>query len=193
MLGAACGPMRFLLGVVILAMGVSGLAAIAEARHGRHHGHYHSRHYLREVDRNAHAAPEPAPRTSNYARQRNGAGGFADGIRRMIGACTDQMAEMKGMPFDAVSRTIRAGETSATRWSRSAATASTAADRVVVNLVTACPAEGRLTPLGRLDAKQRQLQSVRQGIDAIRPALAAFENSLNEAQRAQLTAAVFLN
>jgi hypothetical protein len=55
--------------------------------------------------------------------------------------------------------------------------------------VTACPAEGRLTPLGRLDAKQRQLQSVRQGIDAIRPALAA----LNEAQRAQLTAAVFLN
>jgi hypothetical protein len=43
--------------------------------------------------------------------------------------------------------------------------------------VTACPAEGRLTPLGRLDAKQRQLQSVRQGIDAIRPALAAFENS----------------
>lgn len=27
MLGAACGPMRFLLGVVILAMGVSGLAA----------------------------------------------------------------------------------------------------------------------------------------------------------------------
>jgi hypothetical protein len=59
--------------------------------------------------------------------------------------------------------------------------------------VTACPAEGRLTPLGRLDAKQRQLQSVRQGIDAIRPALAAFENSLNEAQRAQLTAAVFLN
>ena len=28
----------------------------------------------------------------------------------MIGACTDQMAEMKGMPFDAVSRTIRAGE-----------------------------------------------------------------------------------
>jgi hypothetical protein len=93
--------MRFLLGAAILAMGVSGLAASAEARHGRHHGHH--RHYLREVDRNAHAAPEPAPRTSNYARQRNGAGGFADGIRRMIGASTDQMAEMKGMPFDAVS------------------------------------------------------------------------------------------
>jgi LTXXQ motif family protein len=322
MLGAACGPMRFLLGVVILAMGVSGLAAIAEARHGRHHGHYHSRHYQREVDRNAHAAPEPAPRTSNYARQRNGAGGFADGIRRMIGACTDQIAEMKGMPFDAVSRTIRAGENQRHALEQIRSTASTAADtlavtcpkdipaplgqrldklgvaldaigaslatmrpafaafyeslddeqkarlavidlarqsqakadrdtrlaanarvldiagdveqdpvcsqwvailrgwpvsrleanmtlsdeqraalyelsaaiyRVVVNLVTACPAEGRLTPLGRLDAKQRQLQAVRQGIDAIRPALAAFENSLNEAQKAQLTAAVFLN
>lgn len=320
MLGAACGPMRFLLGVAILTMGVSGLAAIAEARHGRHHGHH--RHYLREVDRNAHAAPEPASRTSNYARQRNGAGGFADGIRRMIGACTDQIAEMKGMPFDAVSRTIRAGENQRHALEQIRSTASTAADtlavtcpkdipaplgqrldklgvaldaigaslatmrpafaafyeslddeqkarlavidlarqsqakadrdsrlaanarvldiagdveqdpvcsqwvailrgwpvsrleanmtlsdeqraalyelsaaiyRVVVNLVTACPAEGRLTPLGRLDAKQRQLQAVRQGIDAIRPALAAFENSLNEAQKAQLTAAVFLN
>ena len=61
----------------------------------------------------------------------------------------------------------------------------------VGNLVTACPAESRLTPLGRLDAKQRQLQALRQGIDAMKPLLAAFESSLNEAQKAQLAAAVY--
>jgi hypothetical protein len=137
--------MRFLLGAAILAMGVSGLAASAEARHGRHHGHH--RHYLREVDRNAHAAPEPAPRTSNYSRQRNGAGGFADGIRRMIGACTDQMAEMKGMPFDAVSRTIRAGEHQRHALEQIRTTASTAADTLAVTCPKDIPA-----PLGqRLD------------------------------------------
>jgi hypothetical protein len=62
--------------------------------------------------------------------------------------------------------------------------------RAVGNLVTACPAESHLTPLGRLDAKQRQLQALRQGIDAMKPLLAAFEGSLNEAQKAQLAAAV---
>ena len=158
MLGAACGPMRFLLGVVILAMGVSGLAAIAEARHGRHHGHYHSRHYLREVDRNAHAAPEPAPRTSNYSRQRNGAGGFADGIRRMIGACTDQMAEMKGMPFDAVSRTIRAGENQRHALEQIRTTASTAADTLAVTCPKDIPAPlgQRLGQAGRCARRHRR-------------------------------------
>jgi LTXXQ motif family protein len=62
--------------------------------------------------------------------------------------------------------------------------------RAVGNLVTACPTESHLTPLGRLDAKQRQLQALRQGIDAMTPLLAAFESSLNEPQKAQLTAAV---
>ena len=182
MLGAACGPMRFLLGVVILAMGVSGLAAIAEARHGRHHGHYHSRHYLREVDRNAHAAPEPASRASNYARQRNGAGGFADGIRRMIGACTDQMAEMKGMPFDAVSRTIRAGEHQRHALEQIRTTASTAADTLAVTCPKDIPA-----PLGqRLDKLGVALDAIGASLATMRPAFAAFYESLDDEQKARL-------
>jgi hypothetical protein len=314
--------MRFLFGVAVIVTGVAGLAALAEARHGHHSGHYSypSRHNQRDVERDARPARtlEPAPRASNNAQPRNSAGGFADGIRRMIGACSDQISEMKGMPFDAVSRTVRASESQRHALEQIRTTASTAADtltvtcpkdipaplgrrldtlgvaldavaaslatmrptfaafydslddeqkarlavvdlakadrdtrlaanarildiaadverdpvcrqwvailrgwpvsrleanmtplsdeqrlalydlsaaiyRVVVNLVTECPAEGRLTPLGRLDAKQRQLQTVRHGIDAIRPALTAFENSLNETQKAQLTAAVFLN
>jgi hypothetical protein len=35
------------------------------------------------------------------------------------------------------------------------------------------------------------LQALRQGIDAMKPLLAAFESSLNEGQKAQLAAAVY--
>ncbi len=62
--------------------------------------------------------------------------------------------------------------------------------RATGTLVATCPAEDRLTPLGRLDAKQKQLQALRQGIDAIAPVLSAFENSLNEAQKTRLAAVV---
>jgi len=321
MFGVAWRPVRFLYGVVIMVMGVSALASIAEARHRHHHGHYSSRHSHRGVERAARYARPPVPVSlpSNQVRAGNGAGGFADGIRRMIGACDDQVAEMKGMPFDAVSRTVSTGENQRNALEQIRSITSTAADtlsvacpkdipaplsqrldtlgvalgaingslatlrpafatfydtlddeqkahlavadlsrrsqsgadrgarvaanardvvgatdaeqdpvcrewvtilrgwpvsrletslslsdeqhaalyelsaaifRAVGNLVTACPAESHLTPLGRLDAKQRQLQALRQGIDAMKPLLAAFEGSLNDAQKAQLAAAV---
>ena len=62
--------------------------------------------------------------------------------------------------------------------------------RAAGGLVGACPAEDRFTALGRLDAKQRQLQALRHGIDAIQPVLSKFENSLNDSQRTQLAIAV---
>lgn len=323
MLSAVWRPVRLLFVVApAVMMDVSAFSSIAEARHGHHFGHYSSRQDHREGERGARQTRPlvPVSRPSNDARLHNGAGGFADGVRRMIGACADQAAEMKGMPFDAVSRAVRASENQRNALEQIRSTASTAADtlsvacpkdvpaplsqrldtlgvaldaitaslatlrpalvafyealddeqkarlavidltrrsqsgsdrgarlaanaldvggssdaeqdpvcrqwvailrgwpvsrletsmslsdeqhaalydlsaaiyRAVGNLVTACPAEGRLTPLGRLDAKQRQLQALRQGIDAIKPMLAAFENSLNEAQKAQLAAAVY--
>jgi hypothetical protein len=39
-------------------------------------------------------------------------------------------------------------------------------------------------------AKQRQLQALRQGIDAIQPVLSKFEKSLNDSQRTQLAMAI---
>jgi hypothetical protein len=57
-------------------------------------------------------------------------------------------------------------------------------------LTGACPAEDRFTALGHLDAKQRQLRALRQGIDGIQPVLSKFENSLNDSQRTQLAMAI---
>jgi hypothetical protein len=62
--------------------------------------------------------------------------------------------------------------------------------RATSGLVGACPAEDRFTALGRLDAKQRQLQALRHGIDAIQPFLSKFEDSLNDSQRTQLAMTV---
>jgi hypothetical protein len=54
------------------------------------------------------------------------------------------------------------------------------------DLVAACPMESPVTPIARLDAKEHELQSVRQDIEAIRPFARAFESALNEMQRKQL-------
>jgi hypothetical protein len=62
--------------------------------------------------------------------------------------------------------------------------------RATGGLVGACPAEDRLTALGRLDAKQRQLEALRMGIDAVRPVLSTFENSLSDPQRLRLAAVI---
>ena len=62
--------------------------------------------------------------------------------------------------------------------------------RAAGSLTGTCPAEDRFTALGRLDVKQRQLQALRQGIDAIQPVLSKFENSLTDSQRTQLAIAI---
>jgi hypothetical protein len=60
------------------------------------------------------------------------------------------------------------------------------------DLAEACPAENRVTPLGRLDAKRDELLALREDIEAIQPSAAAFESALNEAQRKQFAEAVDL-
>ena len=57
--------------------------------------------------------------------------------------------------------------------------------RAAGSLAGACAAKDRLTALGRLDAKQQQLQALRQSIDAIAPVL-KFEDSLKCRATAEL-------
>jgi LTXXQ motif family protein len=62
--------------------------------------------------------------------------------------------------------------------------------RAAGGLARACAGKDRLTALGRLDAKQQQLQAMRQGIDMIKPVLSRFEESLNDTQRTRLAIAI---
>ena len=57
-------------------------------------------------------------------------------------------------------------------------------------LVSSCPVEMPLTPLGRLDAEEQQLEALRRGIDTIRPVITTFEKSLTDAQKTRLDAVV---
>jgi hypothetical protein len=58
------------------------------------------------------------------------------------------------------------------------------------DLVEACPVEAPITPVSRLDARQDELQALRQDIEAIRGAAAVFESALNEVQRKRLAEAM---
>jgi hypothetical protein len=57
-------------------------------------------------------------------------------------------------------------------------------------LVSSCPVETPLTPLGRLDAEEKQLAALRRGIDTIQPVITTFQNSLTDAQKTRLDAVV---
>jgi hypothetical protein len=62
--------------------------------------------------------------------------------------------------------------------------------RAASGLISSCPAENPLTPLGRLEAEQTQLQALRRGIDIIQPVITTFEKSLTDPQRKRLDAVV---
>jgi len=53
-------------------------------------------------------------------------------------------------------------------------------------LGTACNADDRFTPPGRLEARQDALEALQKGIDAIRPAFSQFVNELTDVQKAKL-------
>ena len=60
----------------------------------------------------------------------------------------------------------------------------------VSGLVSSCPAENPLTPLGRLEAEQKQLEAVRRGIEIVQPVITSFEKLLTDAQKTRLGAVV---
>jgi LTXXQ motif family protein len=53
-------------------------------------------------------------------------------------------------------------------------------------LETVCHADDRFTPTGRLEARELQLKTLAQSVDAISPAFSRFEDSLTDPQKAQL-------
>ena len=53
-----------------------------------------------------------------------------------------------------------------------------------------CNADDRFTPPGRFEARQVQLEALRQGIDVIRPVFSRFESELTDVQKARLGSVV---
>jgi hypothetical protein len=51
---------------------------------------------------------------------------------------------------------------------------------------TACIADDRFTPPGRLEARQDALKALQKGVDAIRPVFSEFESELTDVQKAKL-------
>jgi hypothetical protein len=62
--------------------------------------------------------------------------------------------------------------------------------RAASAVVSSCPAENPLTPVGRLEADQKQLEALRRGIDIIQPVITTFEKLLTDAQKTRLEAVV---
>jgi hypothetical protein len=58
--------------------------------------------------------------------------------------------------------------------------------RETARLGTVCHADNRLTPPGRLQARQQQLKAFAQSADAISPVFSRFEDDLTDPQKAQL-------
>jgi LTXXQ motif family protein len=58
--------------------------------------------------------------------------------------------------------------------------------RAAGKLKTACDADDRFTPPGRIEARERQLKALQESVDAISPAFSRFENEISDTQKAQL-------
>jgi hypothetical protein len=58
--------------------------------------------------------------------------------------------------------------------------------RAAGKLRAKCDADDRLTPPGRLEAREEELKALHQSVEAISPASSRFENELTDSQKAQL-------
>jgi hypothetical protein len=125
-----------------------------------------------------------APSKTDRSERRMTRGGVSDAERDPI--CHQWVVILRSWPVTQVERAISLSDEQHANLYDLAAVIYRAAG----SLAGACAAKDRLTALGRLDAKQQQLQALRQGIEAIKPVLSKFEDSLNDSQRTRLAIAI---
>jgi len=127
---------------------------------------------------------KPTPRSGRTGTRKGpAAGGGAE--EKATSICTQWAAILRTWPVRQFDTQMQLSDAQrAALYELSAAIYRSAGD-----LVEACPAENPVTPYGHLDARQNELQAVREDIKAIRPPAAAFENALNEVQKKPLALA----
>jgi hypothetical protein len=100
--------------------------------------------------------------------------------------CGRWVAALRGWPIREIARGMRlSDEQQAALHEVAAATYRAAGD-----LLTSCPGENPLTPVGRLDADREEMRALRHGINAIQPVLADFEGTLDADQKKSFDAIV---
>jgi hypothetical protein len=172
--------MRFLLTVAVATMVAS---SAAEARHWRHYWHFHHGFYQeRDEDRDQ----DPALRSFGNYRSRAEPNGFGRGIEQMIGGA-EQAVELKRLPFDLVSGTVRANDQQSVALEHVRSTANDAAD----TLSAACPKDVHADLGPRLYQLGRGLNAIAASLAALRPALVTFYDALDDEQKARLVALDF--
>ncbi len=124
---------------------------------------------------------EPEPKSS---RKDRAAEAQASAGRKSM--CADWEAKLRNWPV----RQIDAGLSLSDMQRAALYDLSAAIYRSAGDLAEACPAESRVTPLSRMSAQEDELRALRQDMQAIRPFVAAFESTLNDAQKKRLQAAV---
>jgi hypothetical protein len=90
-------------------------------------------------------------------------------------------AGMMAWPTDQIDRVVRPDEAQRSKLQALQSAAAQAADTIKA----ACPTEMPNTPPARIAAVGRRLQAILTGVETMRPALAAFYNSLSDDQKAR--------
>src|SRR6516162_7525173 len=90
-------------------------------------------------------------------------------------------AGMMAWPTDQIDRVVRPDEAQRAKLQALQSAAAQAADTIKA----ACPTEMPNTPPARIAAVGRRLQAILTGVETMRPALAAFYNSLSDDQKAR--------
>ncbi|HEX3496238.1 MAG TPA: Spy/CpxP family protein refolding chaperone [Methylocella sp.] len=145
--------------------------ANASANYGYYEGRRHYRHHHRYAARARLSAARSAARANPET----------DSIALTCGGLAP---DIMNLPIDQIARAIRPTDAQAAMLNDLTA-ATTQADNI---LRSACPTEVPLTPLARLDAVAKRIQTMIQAVQLLRPPLTTLYNSLDDEQKDQFAA-----
>jgi hypothetical protein len=116
-------------------------------------------------------------RSSRSARRRVSNGGSPPAPHPLSAVCEQVAASLRDWPIRQMESDMRLSVP------QRVALYALAIASLKASSTLACPAEGALTPVGRLDAMRSRLSAMRAAVSAVRPALLHFYEALDERQK----------
>jgi hypothetical protein len=134
--------------------------------------------YARESHQDVYSA---GPANGGDAKQ---AAATDDSSNPDLATCSGFAPGVSGLPIDKIEQSVKPTGAQQTAL-KDLQAASSRAEGI---LKASCPSEPPLTPVGRLDALQKRLNAMVQGLDLVRAPLTKFDTSLSAEQKQQLDA-----